>query len=98
MVSSAPRYDERIVAAIYALDDPREPIAETCRRVGRVAAQLGLPRPSYVHLRRLVQAERARRAAIAEIRDDVITDLVNMRLIDAYELADRFARVPGRRR
>lgn len=42
------------------LDDRHVPIAETCRRVGVVADALGVPRPSYVHLRRLLVAERER--------------------------------------
>ena len=52
MVESAPRYDPRILEAVRALDDRGEPMAEIARRVGRVAAEFGLPKPSYVHLRR----------------------------------------------
>ena len=58
----APRIGPRLLAAIVRLDDPRRPIAETCRRVGAEANRLGLPRPSYQRVRELVhQARRLRR-------------------------------------
>ena len=40
-------------------DDPRVPIAETCRRVGAEAERMQLPRPSYERVRVLVHALRA---------------------------------------
>ena len=96
MVPAAPRYDRRIVAAISLLDDRSQPIAETCRRVGRVASESGLSRPSYVHVRRLLLAERRRqdarseqRAEVREVALDVVRDLVLGRRVDAYEVADR---------
>jgi hypothetical protein len=45
----APRIDSRLVAAAERLDNETTPIAETNRRVGAVAAELGLLRPSYEH-------------------------------------------------
>ena len=99
----APRYDSRIVEAIAALDDPRRPIAETCRRVGVVAEQLGLPKPSYVHVRRFVVAERARleaerlrREALRELAERVATDVLVGRFVHAYEVADRVADIRER--
>ena len=96
MTSSAPRYDPRIVIAIRALDDRTVPIAEVCRRVGRLAEGLGLPRPSYVHVRRLVHelresadAEAARRAALQAIAADVAGRILLGRYVDAYEVAER---------
>jgi len=59
MPAAAPRYDQRLLDAIRRVDDDTEPIAETCRRVGEVATALGLPRPSYVHVRRIVRMERS---------------------------------------
>jgi hypothetical protein len=56
--TSAPRIDERLVAAIARLDDPLLPIAETNRRVGTVAEGLGLKRPSYQQVRIVVHALR----------------------------------------
>lgn len=71
MIHAAPRYDPRLVQALRWLDDRSVPIAETCRRIGVVAETLGVPRPSYVHLRRLVQAERARADDRAEVLDEM---------------------------
>jgi hypothetical protein len=53
--------DPRIAVLVVELDDEDEPFAETWRRVGRAAEQLGLKRPSYQHVRRLVRIERRRR-------------------------------------
>lgn len=36
-------------------------MGETCRQVGAAAERLGLTRPSYQHVRRLVRIERRRR-------------------------------------
>jgi len=72
--NSAPRYDKRLLAAIRRLDDEQLPIAETCRRVGDAAQALGLPRPSYVHVRRLVRAQREIRRARREIFGDLGSD------------------------
>ena len=98
MVPAAPRYDPRIRDALRELDDRREPIAETCRRAAAVAEQLGLPRPSYVHMRRLVHAHRLeederreRRAAVRRILVDAGVDVVAGRFENAYDVADRVA-------
>jgi hypothetical protein len=74
MTRSAPRYSPILLAAVGRLDDERLPIAEVARRIGDLAGELGLPRPSYVHLRRQIRASRARRAAIAELRDRIIAE------------------------
>ncbi|MGH3057687.1 MAG: hypothetical protein ACRDPP_05555 [Gaiellaceae bacterium] len=60
MTSSAPRIDTRLVAAAEKLDDRKIPIAETNRRVGEVAEALGLTRPSYENVRRVVHEARRR--------------------------------------
>ena len=96
MAAFAPRYDRRIVEAIRRLDDADEPIAETCRRVGELAWQLGLPRPSYVHLRRLVRAERKRRAEVRAIVDDFASDILSARFVDPYEITGRLHEAAGR--
>ena len=44
------------------------PAAETCRRVGAAAEELGLMRPSYGHVRRIVRVERRRRELRARQR------------------------------
>jgi hypothetical protein len=78
--AAAPRYDPRLIAAARKLDDDRLPIAETCRRVGDAADRLGLTRPSYVHLRRIVKAERERRAELRALAADVVGDFAGGRV------------------
>ena len=58
MVAAAPRIDSRLVAAVPLLDDAREPMAETNRRIGFLARDLGLPKPSYEQVRLLVKQHR----------------------------------------
>jgi hypothetical protein len=96
VVRSAPRYDPRIDALVVELDDIGEPMAEICRRVSAAAEQLGLTRPSLVHLRTLVRAERdrkeaarARREDLHEIAEDVVGTLAIGRVPNAYVVADR---------
>ena len=79
MALSAPRYDARIVDAVRRLDDERVSMAETCRRVGDVAVALGLPRPSTVHLRRLVRAERERGRKIDGVLESLVSDTLSGR-------------------
>jgi hypothetical protein len=71
--AQAPRLDRRLAAAVAHLDDERQPIAETNRRVGALAEAIGLPRPSYQQVRLLVHEARprksARREALALILD-----------------------------
>ena len=100
MVPIAPRYDPRIIEAVRALDDPSQPMAETARRVGTAAQRMGLIRPTYPHLRRLIRAERAlrdaeraQREAMRELVADVVEDFVRARLVDAYDVADRVAEI-----
>jgi hypothetical protein len=96
VVEIAPRYDRRILEAVRALDDRAESMAEISRRVGIAAAELGLPKPSYVHLRRYLvahreeeDAERARRDEIRQILYDVHYDFMRSRVVDAYDVAER---------
>jgi hypothetical protein len=96
MVSIAPRYRPSILDAVRALDEPGLPIAELNRRVGAIAEAMELPRPSYVHIRRYVIAERERRAEdharrheLRELFVDVYLDAMNGKVIDAYEVAER---------
>jgi hypothetical protein len=96
MVEIAPRYDARIRDAVRALDDRKESMAEISRRVGVAAARYGLPKPSYVHLRRLIlehraeeDAERARREEIRQILYDAYLDFLRSRVVNAYEVAER---------
>jgi hypothetical protein len=96
VVEIAPRYDARIIEAVRALDDRTVSMAEISRRVGTAAAQMGLPKPSYVHLRRCIlihrqeeDAERARREEIRRILFDAYLDMLRSRVVNAYDIADR---------
>ena len=75
---AAPRIDTRLVAALERFDDPDVPIAETCRRVGVVAEELGLVRPSYEQVRTLVHE--ARRRGRRPTMGDVLLDITFLRL------------------
>ena len=96
MVASAPRYDESILIAIRELDDRREPIAEVCRRVAAKAELSGLTRPSYVHVRRFVQADRLRRDEIREVVSGMVEDIARHRPVNAYELSAAIAEIEAR--
>jgi hypothetical protein len=85
------------------VDDPGQPMAETCRRVGEIAEAMGVPRPSYVHLRRYLVVERARqdlersrRDAVRAVLADSALRLSMGRFVNAYEVADRIERAKGR--
>jgi hypothetical protein len=95
----APRLSPRLLEAIVELDDRSLPIAEVSRRVGRRAVELGLPRPSYGHVRRLVRELRAqqdeareRRDALLEIAGDAVARVITGSYVDPYVVADRVAK------
>jgi hypothetical protein len=69
----APRISHRLLRALVRLDNPRVAIAEINRRVGREAARLGLPRPSYQRVRVLLHQARAirRRPSTAQVLVEV---------------------------
>lgn len=60
MVVIAPRIDCRLVAVLGRIDDPKRPIAETNRRLGRMAAELGFPK-RYEQVRVIVHLLRRRK-------------------------------------
>lgn len=72
MVPTSPRLDPRLVLAAFDLDRPEQPAAKTWRAVGAVASELGLPRPGYDTVRRLVVLHRARRAEIRRLLGPVV--------------------------
>ena len=73
MVSSAPRIDSRLVAAVERLDHDDVPIAETYRRVAAVARELELVRPSYEQVRTIVHE--ARQRGRRPMAGDVLLDI-----------------------
>lgn len=98
MTASAPRYDPRLLRAIRRLDDESLSIAEVCRRVGAAAEKIGVPRPSYVHVRRIVLSERARAAELREIRNEALVGLVARMAPDPVDLALRRQEILARDR
>jgi hypothetical protein len=95
VVPLAPRYSQQIFDAVRALDERNLPMAETCRRVGQAAEQMGLPRPSYSHLRRFIVAERERREAIRKLVSDVTTELLAGKVPHPYYVLDRIEEASG---
>jgi hypothetical protein len=61
MPPAAPRLDPRLLAALVRLDRHGQVIAETHRRLGAVADELGIPRPSYQQTRVAVHLLRAKK-------------------------------------
>jgi len=57
-----PPNDPRVAVLVAAADVDDLPAAEVARRVGEAASRVGMRRPSYGHVRRLVLVERRRRA------------------------------------
>lgn len=53
--------DPRIAVLVVELDREDAPMAQTWRDVAGAAERLGMRRPSYQHVRRLVRIERRRR-------------------------------------
>ena len=64
--------DVRIQVLVAMLDDADAPFAETWRRVGKAAEELGFTRPGYHLVRVLARAERLRRRAKTEMRKAVV--------------------------
>ena len=60
MPDQAPRIHPALLAALARIDRKRTPIAETHRRLGRLAERLGMTRPSYEQVRVLVHEHRRR--------------------------------------
>lgn len=89
MPPSATRYDERLVEAIARLDDRDVPIAETCHRLAAFAESIGSPRPSYVHLRRLIVERRQLADERRELALDAVRLVYRPRRDDADMLLER---------
>ena len=89
MYAAAPRLDRRLLEAIARIDDPSEPIAETYRRSREVAAELGIPRPSYERVRLHVHVARRRREQRRRARDTLIAVALHQKPPDAlYDILD----------
>jgi hypothetical protein len=89
VVRIAPRYEHRLVELVGRLDDRSVPIAEVVRRIAAAADERGLTRPSYVHMRRLIQRERLRQDEFRAIRDDAVSAVMSYRVPDLVDLTLR---------
>jgi hypothetical protein len=91
--------DPRIAVLVTELDDPEMPIAETWRQVAGAAERLGMRRPSYGHVRRLVRIERRRRqleAAGREVLGRAATTLAAGRVPSAVLVLERLRELKGK--
>ena len=79
----------RIRDLAVALDRDDEPIAATWRRVSESAGKLQLPRPSYPHVRRVVQAERERRRLVADVLQEAASTIAAGRAPDFDYMMER---------
>ncbi len=91
MLAAAPRIDSRLVAAVPLLDAGSHPIAETNRRIGVLAGDLGLPKPSYEQIRTLVKQHR--RGRLRPTAGRVLLDIA-LRVRPPTALLDYLADVP----
>jgi hypothetical protein len=77
VAEAAPRIDDRLLAALARLDKRGRPIAETHRRLGRVADTLELTRPSYEQVR--VHVHALRRRELNPGAGDILLDIAFQR-------------------
>jgi len=100
VTSVSPRLDPRLLDAARTLDDPTAPIAETWRRVGSVADELGLCRPSYDSIRMCVRAHRQDRDDVSRLLAPVVADALQGRMsgwdLDRIAKATQVARARDR--
>jgi hypothetical protein len=71
-----PPVHPEFVLALRILDAVGLPYAEAWRLLRPVAARLGIPRPSYSSVRRIVIAERERQTRNADELDRLLADLL----------------------
>ena len=74
-MSFHPPVHPEFVRALRILDAFGMPYAEALRMLVPVAVRLGVPRPSYYTVRRVLMAERARKRRNADDLDRLLGDL-----------------------
>jgi hypothetical protein len=72
------------VLALRVLDAFGMPYAEAWRLLSPVAARLGIPRPSYSSVRRIVIAERERKRRNSDELDRLLADLFTGRFPSVF--------------
>jgi DNA-binding SARP family transcriptional activator len=89
MYAAAPRLDRRLLEAIARVDSPSESIAETYRRSRELAAELGIPRPSYESVRQYIHILRRERERRRKARQTLIEVALYLKPVDAlYDVID----------
>jgi hypothetical protein len=78
-VAFHPPVHREFVLALRILDAVGLPYAEAWRMLAPVAARLGIPRPSYSSVRRIVIADRERKRQRADELDLLFSDLLKGR-------------------
>jgi hypothetical protein len=78
-VAFHPPVHPEFVLALRIVDALGLPYAEAWRMLRPVAARLGVPRPSYSTVRRIVISERERKKQNAEALDLLLADLLKGR-------------------
>lgn len=87
MYAAASRLDGPLVKALVRLDDRSVPIAETYRRSREVAANMGVPRPSYECVRVLVHDARRQQDRRRVARNTLIEVALYTKPVEAlYQL------------
>ena len=71
-------------AALWLLSGLELPYAEAWRRLVPVAVRLGLPRPSYPTVRRVLIEQRRERRRRRELLEPVLIDLLKGRVPNLY--------------
>jgi hypothetical protein len=83
-VTFYPPVHREFVLALRVLDAFGMPYAEAWRLLRPVAARLGVPRPSYSSVRRIVIAERERKRRNSDELDRLLADLFTGRFPYAF--------------
>jgi len=90
--------DPRIAVLVVELDREDVPMAQTWRLVAGAAERLGMRRPSYQHVRRLVRIERRRRQLEARgqaVLGQAATTLAAGRVPSAVLVLERLRELEG---
>jgi hypothetical protein len=70
--------------ALWILSGTDVSAAEALRKLTPVANRIGMPRPSYSTVRRLLIAQRARRRRRREVLEPILVDLIVGRFPNPY--------------
>ena len=92
----SPRLDPLVVATVRRMDVDRVSIAEAWRAAGDLASQLGVARPGYHSVLKIVLAERNRRAQQREAIVEAVDEMWSHTGMDYEKLVGRLAEAKRR--